>query len=98
MPQINVSLRAQSDISRLHRFLVAQDPVSAKRAVLAIREAFSPLRDYPFLGRAVDESSPLRELLIAFGSSGYIALYEYDARADSVVILALKHQREDDYR
>ncbi len=98
MPQINVSLRAQSDISRLHRFLVTQDPASAKRAVLTIRDAFSPLRDYPFLGRSIDESSPLRELLIDFGSSGYIALYEYDARADNVVILALKHQREDDYR
>lgn len=98
MPQINLSLRAQSDISRLHRFLVTQDPASAKRAVLAIRDAFSPLQNYPFLGRAVDDSSRLRELLIDFGSSGYIALYEYDERADSVIILALKHQREDDYR
>ncbi len=97
MPQISLSLRAQTDISRLHRFLVTLDPASAKRAVLAIRDAFSPLRDYPFLGRAVEDSEQLRELLIDFGNSGYIALYEYNEHADSVVILALKHQREDGY-
>jgi hypothetical protein len=37
-----------------------------------------------------------RELLIPFGQSGYVLLYEVDSAA-SVTILAARHQREDDY-
>ena len=33
-------------------------------------------------------------MLISRGSTGYLALYGYDERADRVVVLALRHQRE----
>ena len=40
--------------------------------------------------------SPLRELIIPFGTSGYLALYEI-ASPTQVVVLAVRHQREEDY-
>ena len=39
----------------------------------------------------------LRELLIPFGAAGYVALFEIEANS-IVSILAVRHQREDDYR
>jgi hypothetical protein len=36
----------------------------------------------------------LRELFISQGRTGDIALHEYDPRADKVIILNIKHQRE----
>jgi hypothetical protein len=38
----------------------------------------------------------LRELIISFGRSGYVALFEIEG-ADEVVINAVRHQLEDDY-
>lgn len=38
----------------------------------------------------------LRELIIAFGASGYVALFEIDD-ASTVTVLAVRHPREDDY-
>jgi mRNA-degrading endonuclease RelE of RelBE toxin-antitoxin system len=35
-----------------------------------------------------------RELVISRGRTGYIAIYELDKLTDIVVILAIKHQRE----
>jgi len=39
----------------------------------------------------------LRELPISFGRAGYVALYQLAENGD-VQILAIRHQREDDYR
>jgi hypothetical protein len=36
----------------------------------------------------------LRELLISYGKSGYVALYSYEQRQDVVLVLAIRHQRE----
>ena len=38
----------------------------------------------------------LRELVIGFGASGYVALFEVDDER-TVTVLAVRHQREDDY-
>ena len=37
-----------------------------------------------------------RELIIPFGTTGYVALYEI-VSVEKVVVLALRHQREEDY-
>lgn len=98
MPHVRLSARAQSDLSRLHAFLLEKDAGAAKRAVLAIREAFMPLKHLPMMGRPVEDSDDLRELVIDFGATGYLALYRFEPSLDVLTILALKHQREDDYR
>ena len=66
--------------------------------MLVIREAFLPLTHAPMIGRPVEDSDNLRELVIDFGSSGYLALYLFECTLDAVTILAIKHQREDGYK
>lgn len=36
----------------------------------------------------------LRELIMAFGDSGYVALYRYEAATDTVLVLAFRHQKD----
>lgn len=98
MPHVRLSARAQSDLVRLQTFLANKDINAAKRALLVIREAFRPLTHAPMIGRIVEDSDGLRELVIEFGASGYLALYLFEPALDAVTILAIKHQREDDYK
>ena len=98
MPHVRLSARAQSDILRLHAFLLGKDLNAAKRVVLAIREAFMPIKQSHLIGRPVEDSTELRELVIEFGASGYLALYRFEPSMDVVTILAIKHQREDSYQ
>jgi len=97
MPHVRFSARARSDLSRLHEFLVSKDVNAAKRAILAIRAALVPLTHAPLIGRPFEGSEDLRELVIDFGVTGYLAIYRFEPALDAVTILALKHQREDDY-
>ncbi len=59
---------------------------------------FTPLKQAPMIGRPAVDSDDLRELVIDFGSTGYIALYRFEPALDAVTILAIKHQREIDYK
>jgi len=70
-------------------------PDVAAVAVERIRTAIELLEHHPFVGRVVDE--PIRELVISFGRTGYLALYRFVPQIDQVWILALRHQRELDY-
>jgi plasmid stabilization system protein ParE len=97
MPQVKLSPRAQLDIKRLYDFLAAKDTAVASSAVDVIASSFIPLTRIPKIGRK-KEGTDLRELIIDFGSSGYIALYDFDEDIDEVVITALRHQKESDYK
>ena len=89
---------ARDDIRRLYSFLIDKDIEAARRALDAIRMGVDFLQDFPFSCRKADPKNPfLRELVIPFGSAGYVALFEIDDRSN-VTILAVRHQREDDYR
>jgi plasmid stabilization system protein ParE len=44
----------------------------------------------------VGPSSFVRELIIPFGHTGYVALFEVVDKS-TVIIGAVRHQREDDY-
>lgn len=89
---------ARDDIRRLYSFLLDKDIEAARRALDVIRKGVGFLRDFPFSCRTVDPKNPfLRELVIPFGSAGYVALFEIDDQSQ-VTILAVRHQREDDYR
>lgn len=61
----------------------------------AITTAVDILEHHPFVGRIV--RGDLRELVISFGRTGYIALYRFLPGNDEVRILAIRHQRELDY-
>jgi len=90
---------AEADLLRLFDFLLERDIGAAERAEHAIAKAIELLEIFPFSCRKAGAGSGdpfLRELIIPFGNSGYVALFEIEADG-YVTILALRHQREDDY-
>ncbi len=88
---------AAQDLQRLFDFLVEQDLAAAEGARTAIGKAIEFLEVFPFSCRKASQEDPLlRELVISFGDSGYVALFEIEDR-ENVTVLALRHQREDDY-
>lgn len=88
---------AREDIKVLYQFLLDQDISTARRAYIAIRKSLEFLQDFPFSCRKVDTNNVfLREIIIPFGSSGHVALFEIENN-DIVTILAVRHQKEQDY-
>ena len=88
---------ARRDLLRLYEFLLDRDIATAERALGALRKSTEILEEFPFTCRKADDNNPfLRELIVAFGSSGYVVLFEIDD-ATTVTILAVRHQREEDY-
>lgn len=54
------------------------------------------LETSPFTCRKAVQHPFLQELVIPFGRSGYVALFEIED-ASSVTVVAMRHQLEDDY-
>ena len=95
---IRFTHRSRDDLKRLYLFLYRQDKDSAKHARDNIYKAIDTLRTFPFTCRKAQADSPfIRELVISFGANGYVALFEIEEH-NIVTILAVRHQREDDYR
>jgi len=100
---VQFSAAAGEDLERLFDFILQRELESAAgnldipdRALQAIKEGIGFLRSSPFACRKAGESPFIRELVITFGRSGYVALYEI-VDDSTVIIGAIRHQREDDY-
>jgi plasmid stabilization system protein ParE len=96
--QVRFTEKAKSDLNRLYDFLLEFDIHTAERSLQAIEDGLGFLRRSPFSCRKAADGAHgplLRELIIPFGASGYLALFEIED-AHTVTILALRHQREDD--
>lgn len=95
--RVRFTPEAKSDLERLYGSLAEQDRGAAERALEIIDRAWSLLEEFPFSCRKAEESNPfLRELVIPFGGAGYVALFEIEDD-QTVTVLAIRHQREDDY-
>jgi len=97
--RVRFTREAEEDLLRLFDFLLGQDIAAAGRAEAAIAKAVELLEVFPFSCRKVGggSGSPfLRELIIPFGGSGYVALFEIEDPR-TVTIIAMRHQREEDY-
>lgn len=92
MAEVIYSRHAFADLERLADFLVKEAPTAASAAIEIIRDGIEILARHPLVGRACEEG--LRELLISYGRSGYVALYSHEQREDVVLVLAIRHQRE----
>jgi plasmid stabilization system protein ParE len=92
---VSYSARALADLDRLFDFLAARNPDAATDAAEVIVDAVTILERHPHIGRPV--RGRLRELVISYGRTGYVALYRVAARGDRVEILAIRHQREAGY-
>lgn len=87
---------ALTDLRRLTDFVEAIDSVLADRALDAIVRASALLESFPFTCRKASPDNPfLRELVVSFGATGYVALF--DIAGSQVTVVALRHQREDDF-
>ena len=96
--RVRFTLEAKADLERMYGFLVEHDVEAAERALDVIDRAWTILEEFPFSCRKAEDSNPfVREIVIPFGSAGYVALFEIEDR-QSVTVLAVRHQREDDYR
>jgi plasmid stabilization system protein ParE len=94
LPRIVVTPGAARGLERCRQFLAEKSPAASKRAAQAIRAQFDLLKSQPGVGRPLEDEPDLRELVISFGDSGYVALYHYEHQTDSVLILAFRHQKE----
>ena len=67
------------------------------RAGALVERPFLLLENTPEIGRPVEEQPELRELVIGFGETGYVALYRYVPDEEAVFVLAFRHRKEAGY-
>lgn len=95
--RIRFTRAARDDLLRLQDFLRKRDPEAARRARAAIGKGIDMLADFPFTCRKATPDNPfLRELVVQFGAGGYVALFEIESE-ETVTVLAVRHQREEDF-
>jgi plasmid stabilization system protein ParE len=95
---------ALDDLRRLEDFAIDRELASEtpdwntpQRALDAIRESLRLLAWSPYSCRKAElGNGRSRELIIPFGGTGYVVLFEIIDRL--VVVGAVRHQREEDYR
>ena len=97
MPRVVVTEGAGRGLEHCRRFLSDKDSRAVVRAGEAIERQFLPLETTPEIGRPFPDLPALRELVIEFGDSGYVALYRYEPSDDAVYVLAFRHQKEAGY-
>jgi plasmid stabilization system protein ParE len=101
--KVRLTREAQADLDRLFDFVLARelardggDLSLPETALAAVRTGIATLRASPFTCRKAGRSPFLRELIIPFGRTGYVALFEIDD-GSTVTVVAIRHQLEDDY-
>lgn len=95
MAQVVYSENALANLERAFGFLAEHDPDIAAAAAAAIRGAVEALSRHPLIGRRLEGN--LRELVISYGRTGYVALYRFMPAQDQIRVLTIRHQRELDY-
>lgn len=101
--KVRLTREAEADLDRLFDFILERelardggDLSLAEQAMAALRAGIATLKTSPFTCRKAGRSPFLRELIIPFGRSGYVALFEIED-VSNVAIVAVRHQLEDDY-
>jgi plasmid stabilization system protein ParE len=101
--RVRLTRDAEADLDRLFDFVLERelardggDLTPPEQATASLRAGIATLKTSPFTCRKAAQSPFLRELIIPFGRSGYVALFEIED-ASNVVVVAVRHQLEDDY-
>ena len=101
--KVRLTRDAEADLDRLFDFLLERelsrdggDQSLPTQAIAALQSGIATLKTSPFTCRKAGQSPFLRELVIPFGRSGYLALFEIEDNS-SVAVLAVRHQLEEDY-
>jgi plasmid stabilization system protein ParE len=101
--KVVLTQEAERDLERLFDFVLERelareggDLELAQEARVAISSGLKTLERFPFTCRKAGPGAFLRELVVPFGNTGYVALFEI-VDNKNVVVAAVRHQREDDY-
>ncbi len=101
--RVRLTRDAESDLDRLFDFLVERELARdggdldlPEQAMVALHAGIATLKSSPFTCRKAGDGPFLRELIVPFGRSGYVALFEIE-NDYTVTVVAIRHQREDDY-
>ena len=101
--KVTFSEAASQDLEELFDFALQRELDSdtgdldiPARALQAVKDGIMFLETSPFACRKAGSNPFQRELVIPFGHAGYLALFEI-VDQETVVIGAVRHQREDDY-
>lgn len=95
MARIELAPGIQEDFDRILDHLSQHAAADVPARVAGIMHAIDVLERNPLIGRRV--SGGARELVIGRSTRGYVALYRYIEEADTVVVLAIRSQREAGY-
>lgn len=96
---------AQSDLTRIYNFLTDVGATKQANAVMQLlKNSFVASQDRPNNGKAYDLSvdgktlKNVREVFVSYRKSGYSYLFWYDEPNNQILILTVKHFRENAYR
>jgi plasmid stabilization system protein ParE len=92
VPTVVYAPRVLEDFERIVEHLRAHEVPDAEARVDGILQAVALLESSPDIGRPVGDG--VRELVIGRGSNGYVARYRHLDALDTVVVLAVRAQRE----
>jgi len=96
MPRLVWTPYSSRDLRRHYDFLAEKDRKAAARAIKTIYQRLQSLLLYPDSGRPIDETrAGSRELVIQFGQSSYVALYQHNK--EEITVLSIRHGREAGY-
>ena len=100
--EVGLTPAADADLDRLFDFLLeraetVEEALRAYEAIAVIRAvADSHLSTTPYSYRKVGQRPTLRELIVPFGSTGYVL--RFDIRSPGLVlVIGARRQREEDY-
>ena len=101
--KVALTHEAEEDLIRLFDFVIERELAReggdlglADRALSAIKDGLALLEQFPFTCRKAGASPFVRELIVPFGHTGYVALFEI-VDDQTVIVGAVRHQREDDF-
>jgi plasmid stabilization system protein ParE len=97
VPRVIITEGAARGLERCRKFLEPKSREAARRAGQTIERQFLLLESSPDIGRPFPDAPELRELVIPFGDTGYVALYRHEPGDDTVYVLAFRHQKEAGY-
>lgn len=95
MARIELAPEVADDVDRILDHLLEHEMADARSRIEDIIRAIDVLERNPLIGRAA--RAGLGELVIGQRARGYVALYRYVAELDTVLVLAIRGQKEAGY-
>jgi plasmid stabilization system protein ParE len=83
---------AVDDLVRLREFIGDKNRKAAQRAAITIKNMVKVLENYPDIIHPIENLPDFHDLIVPFGSGGYIIRYRIEK--DMVFIVGIRHSKE----